>query len=65
MTYKQYSYYFTEVAESDLDEILDYIANELVNAEAAVAFADEREKRIIVLRVIYQGMNQDKILKSL
>ena len=40
MAYDQYSYVLTETAESDLDEILDYIANELMNPDAASFFAD-------------------------
>ena len=38
-----YNYVLTESAEADIDEALDYIANELVNPDAASAFADELE----------------------
>ena len=41
-----FHYVFTESAESDLDEALDYIANELMNPEAASAFADELSEKL-------------------
>ena len=41
-----YNYVLTESAEADIDEALDYIANELVNPDAASAFADELEEKL-------------------
>ncbi|MBQ9049600.1 MAG: type II toxin-antitoxin system RelE/ParE family toxin [Lachnospiraceae bacterium] len=62
-----YNYVLTESAEADIDEALDYIANELVNPDAASAFADELEEKenIVVLRVVYNRRDQDKILKTI
>ena len=109
MASDRYTYVLTESAEADVDEAFDYIANELVNPDAASAFADELEKKleeicktsktgrpvhnpylkrddirrvlvknyiacylidektakIVVLRVVYNRSNQDKLLKSL
>ena len=109
MTSERYSYVLTETAEADVDEAFDYIANELVNPDAASAFADELEEKleeicktpkagrpvhnpylkrndirrvlvknyiayylvdeeeenIVVLRVVYNRRDQDKILKTL
>ena len=109
MASDRYTYVLTESAEADVDEAFDYIANELVNPDAASAFADELEKKleeicktpktgrpvhnpylkrddirrvlvknyiayylidektakIVVLRVVYNRRNQDKLLKSL
>lgn len=36
----------TELADSDLDEILKYIAIELMNPDAASAFADKLDKEL-------------------
>ena len=41
-----FDYVFTETAEADIDGILEYIAKELQNPDAASAFADELEKKI-------------------
>ena len=41
-----FDYVFTETAEADIDGILEYIARELQNPDAASAFADELEKKI-------------------
>ena len=62
-----YNYVLTESAEADIDEALDYIANELVNPDAASASADELEEKenIVVLRVVYNRRDQDKILKTI
>ena len=62
-----YNYVLTESAEADIDEALDYIANELVNPDAASAFADELEEKenIVVLRVVYNRRDQGKILKTI
>ena len=62
-----YNYVLTESAEADIDEALDYIANELVNPDAASDFADELEEKenIVVLRVVYNRRDQDKILKTI
>lgn len=46
MTSERYSFILTETAEADVDEAFDYIANELVNPEAASAFADELENKL-------------------
>ncbi len=109
MASDRYTYVLTESAEADIDEAFDYIANELVNPDAASAFADELEEKLeeicktpkggrpvhnpyrkrddirripvknyiayylideeaaktVVLRVIYNRRDQDKLLKSL
>ncbi len=67
MASDRYNYVLTERAEADIDEVLDYIANELVNPDAASAFADELEEKenIVVLRVVYNRRDQDKILKTI
>ena len=108
MASEHYSYILTEIAEADVDEAFDYIANELYNPDAASAFAneldekleeicktpktgrlvhnpylkqhdvrrvlvknyiayyliDEDAEKIVVLRVVYNKRDQDKILKS-
>ena len=46
MASDRYTYVLTESAEADVDEAFDYIANELVNPDAASAFADELEKKL-------------------
>ncbi len=109
MASDRYNYVLAESAEADIDEAFDYIANELVNPDAASAFADELEEKleeicktpkagrpvhnpylkrddirrilvknyiayylideeaakIVVLRVVYNRRDQDKLLKSL
>ncbi len=109
MASDRYTYVLTESAEADIDEAFDYIANGLVNPDAASAFADElgekleeicktpkagrpvhnpylksddirrilvknyiayylideEAAKIVVLRVIYNRRDQDKLLKSL
>ena len=67
MASERYNYVLTESAEADVDEAFDYIANELVNPDAASAFADELEEKenIVVLRVVYNRRDQDKILKTI
>ena len=46
MASKRFTWLLTEIAEADVDDILDYIANTLVNPNAATAFADELEERL-------------------
>ena len=109
MASDRYDYVLTESAEADIDEVFDYIAGELVNPDAASAFADELEEKleeicktpkagrpvhnpylkrddvrrvlvknyiayylideeeenIVVLRVVYNRRDQDKILKTI
>ena len=65
MASERYNYVLTESAEADVDEAFDYIANELVNPDAASAFADELEENIVVLRAVYSRRDQDKILKTI
>ena len=109
MASDRYNYVLTESTEADVDEAFDYIANELLNPDAASAFADELEEKleeicktpkagrpirnpylkrddirrvlvknfiayylidedeenIVVLRVVYNRRNQDKILNQL
>ena len=109
MVSELYSFVLTEIAEEDVDEILDYIANDLLNPEAAADFADElsekleevckmpktgrpvhnpylkrddvrrilvknyiayylineEKSQIVVLRVVYNKRDQNKVLKSL
>ena len=43
MAFKKYSYQFTEIAEVDIDDTLEYISRDLANPDAATAFADELE----------------------
>ena len=43
MAFKKYSYQFTEIAEADIDDIMEYISRDLANPDAATAFADELE----------------------
>ena len=65
MASDRYNYVLTESAEADIDEAFDYIAGDLVNPDAASAFADELEENIVVLRVVYSRRDQDKILKTI
>ena len=46
MASKRFTWLLTEIAEADVDDILDYIANTLVNPDAATAFADELEEKL-------------------
>ena len=46
MAFKTYNYDFTEIAESDIDEAISYIQEELSNPEAAESFVDELEKEL-------------------
>lgn len=46
MASDRYNYVLTESAEADIDEVFDYIAGELVNPDAASAFADELEEKL-------------------
>ena len=46
MASERYNYVLTESAKADVDEAFDYIANELVNPDAASAFADELEEKL-------------------
>ena len=108
MASKIYGYTLTDAAEDDINGILDYIVNNLMNLQAAADFADELEAHIdkichsphagrpitnpylkrndvrrflvknyvayyisdddaceiVILRVVYSGMNQDEILKQ-
>lgn len=46
MALNKYAYCFTKIAESDIDEIVTYIDNDLSNPEAASSFLDELEKQL-------------------
>ena len=46
MASDRYNYVLTENAEADIDEAFDYIAGDLVNPDAASAFADELEEKL-------------------
>ena len=46
MASDRYNYVLTESAEADIDEAFDYIAGDLVNPDAASAFADELEEKL-------------------
>ena len=46
MASKKYGYVLTEIAEADIDETFEYIAEDLSNPDAASGFADELEKMI-------------------
>ena len=46
MASRKYGYVLTEIAEADIDETFEYIAEELSNPDAASGFADELEKKI-------------------
>lgn len=109
MASERYSYVLTEIAETDVEEILDYIAYELSNPQAASDFADEldekleeicltpkagrpvhnpylkrddvrrvlvknyiayylidrKAEKIVVLRIVYNGRDQDKLLDTI
>ncbi len=47
----KWSYFFTQKAESDLEDILQYIAVELANPQAASDFADTVQKKIDEIRL--------------
>ena len=46
MASDRYNYVLTESAEADIDEAFDYIVGDLVNPDAASAFADELEEKL-------------------
>lgn len=46
MASERYSYVLTEIAETDVEEILDYIAYELSNPQAASDFADALDEKL-------------------
>ena len=46
MASRKYGYVLTEIAEADIDDTFEYIAEELSNPDAASGFADELEKKI-------------------
>ena len=46
MASDRYNYVLTEIAEEDVDEAFDYIVGELMNPDAASAFADELEEKL-------------------
>ena len=46
MASKKYDYILTEIAEADIDEVLEYIAVNLLNPDAASDFADELEEKL-------------------
>ena len=109
MASERYSYVLTEIAETDVEEILDYIAYELSNPQAASDFADaldekleeicltpkagrpvhnpylkrddvrrvlvknyiayylidRKAEKIVVLRIVYNGRDQDNLLDTI
>ena len=65
MASRKYGYVLTEIAEADIDETFEYIAEELSNPDAASGFADELERNIVILRLVYGKRDQCKILKSI
>ena len=46
MASKRFTWLLTEIAEADVDDILDYMANTLVNPDAATAFTDELGEKL-------------------
>ena len=108
MAFKEYDFELTEIAESDIDEAFEYIAEILDNPDAASALVEELEiqisgickkpesgrivkndflrrndiwrflvknyiayyiiddesEKIVILRFIYSGRNQDNIVKD-
>ncbi len=46
MASKKYDYVLTELAESDIDDVFEYIALDLANPDAASDFADELEEKL-------------------
>ncbi|MBR5336503.1 MAG: type II toxin-antitoxin system RelE/ParE family toxin [Lachnospiraceae bacterium] len=46
MAFEKYGYDLTEIAETDIDAIFEYIVSELSNEKAASDFADEFEEKI-------------------
>ena len=46
MAFKEYDYYFTEIAEHDIDETIFYICDRLCNPEAASTFIDTLETKL-------------------
>ncbi len=47
MVFEGYDYDFTEIAEADIDETLSYIEDDLANPDAAAAFADALEDKLV------------------
>ena len=108
MAFKKYDFELTETAESDIDATYEYIAETLVNPDAASELADELEiqidkickkpetgklvendffrrnaiwrflvknyiayyiiddenKKIVIMRFVYSGRDQDKIVRD-
>ena len=50
MASKKYDYVLTELAESDIDDVFEYIELDLANPDAASDFADELEEKLNELR---------------
>lgn len=46
MAFKKYVYSFTETAERDIDETLEYMVEDLTNPDAAKAFVEELEAKL-------------------
>lgn len=46
MASKEYNYDFTEIAQADIDDTVDYIEQDLENPEAASAFVDKLEEML-------------------
>ena len=46
MAFETYSYFLTETAEMDIDNVFEYITNDLLNPAAAASFADELEEKL-------------------
>ncbi|MBR1628245.1 MAG: type II toxin-antitoxin system RelE/ParE family toxin [Lachnospiraceae bacterium] len=46
MEYRQYKFEFTKLAETDIDETISYICEELHNSEAASSFVEELEEKL-------------------
>ena len=50
MASEKYAYVLTELAEADIDEIIEFIASDLANLAAASDFANELEEKLDGLR---------------
>ena len=46
MASENYGYVLTEIAESDIDETIEYISGDLSNPDAASSFLDDLEQKI-------------------
>ena len=46
MAPENYGYVLTEIAESDIDETIEYISGDLSNPDAASSFLDDLEQKI-------------------